>query len=271
LGTSITSRASAVPFSSRPNMFVANVNNGCSTVEMFDVVFPDPGPNVQGASEKPASPRGQNCGAPKSSSTSTTTSRATTTATSMLPRPDTTSSSTASSSTSNPAGTAKLWAKCGGIGWTGPTRCEYGLECHRQSEWYSQCRPGANKSTKEPVATTSTPRQYQPTSTSATTNPSNLAVAWGQCGGVSWNGPKACEAGLLCSRQSEWYSQCIPLVQQSSHIQPTTTSTSGSVPQLSAAWAQCGGHSWGGPKACQAGLVCHRQSEWYSQCIPRVV
>ncbi|VUC22530.1 unnamed protein product [Clonostachys rosea] len=33
-------------FSSRPAMFVANVGNGCSTVETYDVEFPNPGPDV---------------------------------------------------------------------------------------------------------------------------------------------------------------------------------------------------------------------------------
>ncbi|KAG5941072.1 hypothetical protein E4U59_001951 [Claviceps monticola] len=31
------------PWSKRHNMFVANVNNGCGTLEMADVVFPEPG------------------------------------------------------------------------------------------------------------------------------------------------------------------------------------------------------------------------------------
>lgn len=33
-------------FTSRPEIFVANVGNGCSTVESFDVEFPDPGPDI---------------------------------------------------------------------------------------------------------------------------------------------------------------------------------------------------------------------------------
>lgn len=35
-----------VPFSSRPDIFVANIGNGCTTVEGKDTIFPDPGPDV---------------------------------------------------------------------------------------------------------------------------------------------------------------------------------------------------------------------------------
>ncbi|KAG6095493.1 hypothetical protein E4U30_002429 [Claviceps sp. LM220 group G6] len=48
------------PWSKRPNVFVANVNNGCRTLEMADVVFPEPGPDVKKGSDKLADPVG-NC------------------------------------------------------------------------------------------------------------------------------------------------------------------------------------------------------------------
>ena len=51
----------AMNWSSRPRMFVANVNNGCSTVETFDVLIPNPGPDVSYESSKTAAPVG-NCG-----------------------------------------------------------------------------------------------------------------------------------------------------------------------------------------------------------------
>ncbi|RMZ71265.1 endoglucanase II [Pyrenophora seminiperda CCB06] len=35
--------------------------------------------------------------------------------------------------------TAKLWDKCGGQGFTGPTACEGSAKCVKQDEWYSQC------------------------------------------------------------------------------------------------------------------------------------
>jgi len=51
-------------FAARPPMFVANVGNGCSTLEGSDVLIPNPGPNVSYESSKTAAPVG-NCGARK--------------------------------------------------------------------------------------------------------------------------------------------------------------------------------------------------------------
>lgn len=42
----IRKAAPAVAFSARPDLFVANLGNGCTTVEGKDVVFPNPGPDV---------------------------------------------------------------------------------------------------------------------------------------------------------------------------------------------------------------------------------
>ncbi|CCU74383.1 unnamed protein product [Blumeria hordei] len=41
-----------VSFASRPNLFVANLGNGCTTVEGKDTVFPNPGPDVTSKSSK---------------------------------------------------------------------------------------------------------------------------------------------------------------------------------------------------------------------------
>ncbi|KAK1751225.1 hypothetical protein QBC47DRAFT_392516 [Echria macrotheca] len=51
----------AAAFSSRPPMFVANVGNGCKTLDSTDVTFPNPGPDVQEGGGKPAPPSGS-CG-----------------------------------------------------------------------------------------------------------------------------------------------------------------------------------------------------------------
>jgi hypothetical protein len=51
----------SVPFSQRPAMFVANVNNGCGTLEGSDVRFPNPGPDVSTIGNTFAAPVG-NCG-----------------------------------------------------------------------------------------------------------------------------------------------------------------------------------------------------------------
>jgi hypothetical protein len=58
----IAERGPNDPFASRPKMFVANVGNGCSTVETFDVEFPNPGPDVSNESSKTGAPVGS-CGA----------------------------------------------------------------------------------------------------------------------------------------------------------------------------------------------------------------
>lgn len=48
-----------VPYSSRPSIFVANVNNGCGTTELCDVVFPRPGPDVINISKNTCPPVGK--------------------------------------------------------------------------------------------------------------------------------------------------------------------------------------------------------------------
>ncbi|KAH7256521.1 hypothetical protein BKA59DRAFT_450608 [Fusarium tricinctum] len=56
IGGGAGKRASAM--SNRPEMFVANVGNGCTTEEASDLEFPDPGPDVSNDSKKTAGPKG---------------------------------------------------------------------------------------------------------------------------------------------------------------------------------------------------------------------
>ncbi|KHN96611.1 uncharacterized protein MAM_05554 [Metarhizium album ARSEF 1941] len=51
-GQGSESVSSTTPWSSRPEMFVANVGNGCSTVEGTDLKFPNPGPDVETSTAK---------------------------------------------------------------------------------------------------------------------------------------------------------------------------------------------------------------------------
>ncbi|KAL6795487.1 hypothetical protein J3E68DRAFT_404404 [Trichoderma sp. SZMC 28012] len=51
-------RSPSDPFSSRPSQFVANVNNGCGTLEGKDVLFPNPGPDTDFNSAGTAPPTG---------------------------------------------------------------------------------------------------------------------------------------------------------------------------------------------------------------------
>jgi hypothetical protein len=61
--------------SARPEMFTANIGNGCSTTETTDVTFPDPGANLQKGDKAVPGPPVGNCGAtgaqPAGSSNST--------------------------------------------------------------------------------------------------------------------------------------------------------------------------------------------------------
>ncbi|KAJ6784568.1 hypothetical protein PWT90_06488 [Aphanocladium album] len=63
---SLNDRSPSDPFNSRPANFIANVGNGCSTVEGADVQFPKPGPDVDNVSSKTSPPRG-NCASTKRS------------------------------------------------------------------------------------------------------------------------------------------------------------------------------------------------------------
>ncbi|KAK2590802.1 hypothetical protein QQS21_011507 [Conoideocrella luteorostrata] len=61
-------RAASGAFSSRPDMFVANINNGCSTVPDKDLLFPNPGPDVTNMKSTNTNIVGstpENCGSPK--------------------------------------------------------------------------------------------------------------------------------------------------------------------------------------------------------------
>ncbi|KAI0789869.1 glycoside hydrolase superfamily [Abortiporus biennis] len=33
---------------------------------------------------------------------------------------------------------------------------------------------------------------------------------WGQCGGIGWSGPTTCVSGTVCTKQNDYYSQCLP-------------------------------------------------------------
>lgn len=73
------------------------------------------------------------------------------------------------------------WGQCGGIGWTGDTKCVSGYTCVKSNDYYSQCLPGANTLTTSTKATT--------TSTKATTTagPAPTGGA-GAAGKLKWLG-----------------------------------------------------------------------------------
>ena len=59
-----TEATSQVPFNRRPDMFVANIGNGCFTAEGTDVDFPEPGPDVTRNGEAAGPPTGSCAGTP---------------------------------------------------------------------------------------------------------------------------------------------------------------------------------------------------------------
>jgi hypothetical protein len=61
IGGGNAKRAPSDPMSGRPAMFVANVGNGCTTVETKDVEFPQPGPDVTRDGSNSGAPEGS-CG-----------------------------------------------------------------------------------------------------------------------------------------------------------------------------------------------------------------
>ncbi|KAK0386585.1 hypothetical protein NLU13_6420 [Sarocladium strictum] len=64
IGGGKSKRAASESFKSRPAMFVANLGNGCGTIEGKDLVFPDPGPDVTSDSTATAPPTGSCSGGP---------------------------------------------------------------------------------------------------------------------------------------------------------------------------------------------------------------
>ncbi|KAI4689235.1 uncharacterized protein J4E88_002585 [Alternaria novae-zelandiae] len=52
---------------------------------------------------------------------------------------------TGSGSSAGAAGAAKLYAQCGGQGFTGPTECEAPATCVKSNDWYSQCINSSSK------------------------------------------------------------------------------------------------------------------------------
>lgn len=64
---------------------------------------------------------------------------AATTKAAAAPKPAATAGSNSS------AGAAKLYAQCGGQGFTGPTKCEAPATCVKSNDWYSQCINSSSK------------------------------------------------------------------------------------------------------------------------------
>ncbi|KAH6623951.1 1, 4-beta cellobiohydrolase [Chaetomium tenue] len=72
----------------------------------------------------------------------------------------------------------------------------------------------------------------------------NCASLWSQCGGNGWSGATCCASGSTCTKQNDWYSQCLPggaVTTPGTTTKPTSTSTSTS--SRSSSTSQGGGVS----------------------------
>ncbi|KAJ0124612.1 spore coat protein sp96 precursor [Diaporthe amygdali] len=154
-----------VAFSSRPQIFVANIGNGCNVAEGGDVNYPNPGPDVTNNSDNPEAPTG-NCGSTGSSSGSGSSD----------------SGSAASSSSSSVAEATPSSSALGGIFATVSASVEV---------------PAATQAS----TTLSTVTSATPTPTPDTATPTTAASA-GEASGTTTSGATA--AGSACTNEGEW-------------------------------------------------------------------
>ncbi|KKK12991.1 hypothetical protein ARAM_000917 [Aspergillus rambellii] len=67
----------------------------------------------------------------------------------------------------------------------------------------------SSTSTTSATKTTTTTMITTTTTSSASSTSTGLAQHWAQCGGSSWTGPTQCVNPYTCSKQNDWYSQCL--------------------------------------------------------------
>ncbi|CDO73586.1 Carbohydrate-Binding Module Family 1 / Glycoside Hydrolase Family 6 protein [Trametes cinnabarina] len=76
---------------------------------------------------------------------------------------------------------------------------------------------------------------------------------WGQCGGIGWTGSTTCVSGSVCTKQNDYYSQCIPSssvptsIPTSSPSAPTSPTSAPGSPTTSNPSAPSGTPSAGNP------------------------
>jgi hypothetical protein len=72
--------------------------------------------------------------------------------------------------------------------------------------WYELSRNrGWRSNTTPPTTTTARP----PTTTTPPPSNGGQAQQYGQCDGVGWTGPTQCVSPYTCTKQNDWYSQCL--------------------------------------------------------------
>ena len=81
----------------------------------------------------------------------------------------------------------------------------------------------------------------------------SLIDEFGQCGGLEWDGPKACRTNLICFKRSKYYSQCLSAEAVANATRPA--------PQVLPDGAKCHGTKFSNPIACAIGTACFIQKE----------
>lgn len=166
----------ATPFSARPANFIANVGNGCSTLQNKDLLFPNPGPDVVTNSDNTAPVVGV-CqpigGAPSSAPSSSAPSSS-----SAAPTGSTTSSSAAPTTTSTAEPTTTVEATT--IAPTSSAASSSSSEAHSSSSEApsssassSHTEPSSSSTHSEPASSTSAPTSTSSSSEAPSTTPSS--------------------------------------------------------------------------------------------------
>lgn len=190
-------------YNALPDMFVANVGNGCGTVDSTDLIFPDPGDSVEqdglATSSALSTPTGSSCGKAVVPSVSPTAGG---------------SGSGSGSSSSAPAATTVAPSPTTAAAAAGtPTTSTTDLQGGVFATVLSQTAPSASVETTLPAAASSSP---SPASTGSSTTTSSSGALTGactsegmfnciggtsfqQCGSGQWSVVQSVAAGTTCT------------------------------------------------------------------------
>merc|ERR1712232_23887 len=128
----------------------------------------------------------------------------------------TTLAPTTETTTTQGGSTSTCRARAGNVLSATDAKCAAACEYLSDGMWpcnaEGPCDCSATSPTTTAASTTVATTTATTSTTATTTSPSSgsCSGAWGQCGGSTWSGATCCASGYTCSRQSQWYSQCIP-------------------------------------------------------------
>ncbi|AEO71776.1 uncharacterized protein THITE_2124610 [Thermothielavioides terrestris NRRL 8126] len=180
----VEKRASSTPFSQRPPVFVANLNNGCTVAEGVDVEYPNPGPDVVKSGSKLGPPQG-NCGA--------------------------TSSSGSGSGSSSGSGSGSSSGSGSGSGTSAPSSAAPATTAAASPAASSSLPGGVFVTVPSQAATSTTAAAAAPTTLVVSTVASSASapIATGTTGSGSGSGSSGSSAGgfapgTACSNEGQW-------------------------------------------------------------------